>query len=158
MKLSLVLRLTEADGGTRLEFTAESAADGRAAAFAPDAAATAAHRLLDRAAGHLAALAVDGTAGAGEAAVDTAADSDVHADVDSDSDAGSGSGSDSGADSDHEDPGPGFTEVTASVFDTDVPPPSLDPFLEGTFEGMADLGDLGGPRVRRPRPRTPAAR
>ncbi|MCJ0868531.1 CoxG family protein [Streptomyces sp. AP-93] len=138
VKLSLALRLTEADGGTRLEFTAESAADGRAAAFAPDAAATAAHRLLDRAAGHLAALAVDGAAGPADAAAD--ADADVDADADA------------GADVD-QDPGPGFTEVTASVFDTEVPPPSLDPFLEGTYEGMADLGDLGGP----PRPPAEAA-
>ncbi|MFI5860987.1 CoxG family protein [Streptomyces sp. NPDC051546] len=132
VKFSLVLRLTEADGGTLLEFTAESAADGRAAAFAPDAAATAAHRLLDRAAGHLAALAAD-------TAADPAADADAPV---------------SAASPDpEEDPGPGYTEVTASVFDTDVPPPSLDPFLEGTFEGMADLGDLGGP----PRPPAEAA-
>lgn len=151
VKLSLALRLTEADGGTRLEFTAESAADGRAAAFAPDAAATAGHRLLDRAAGHLAALAVDDAAGPAEAVVGVDADADVEADADADVDATADVDSDS--DSDHEDPGPGFTEVTASVFDTEVPPPSLDPFLEGTFEGMADLGDLGGP----PRPPAEAA-
>lgn len=128
VKLSLALSLTEADGGTRLEFTAESAADGRAAAFAPEAAATAGHRLLDRAAGHLAALAVDTAEGPADA--------------------------DQGLD--QESPDAGFTEVSASVFDTEVPPPSLDPFLEGTFEGMADLGDLGdlgGP----PRPPAEAA-
>ncbi|MDD9377789.1 SRPBCC domain-containing protein [Streptomyces sp. ZAF1911] len=145
VKLSLALLLTGADGGTLLEFTAESAADGRAAAFAPDAAATAAHRLLDRAAGHLAALGSEGSEGPdgapGLADADAVADLGADADVDSDSD------------SDQEDPGPGFTEVTASVFDTEVPPPSLDPFLEGTFEGMADLGDLGGP----PRPPAEAA-
>lgn len=135
VKLTLALRLTEADGGTRLEFTAESAADGRAAAFAPEAAATAAHRLLDRAAGHLAALA---EAPAAEADVDADVDAVGAFDVDQDRE---------------EDPGPGFTEVSASVFDTEVPPPSLDPFLEGTFEGMADLGDLGGP----PRPPAEAA-
>ncbi|WP_327254116.1 CoxG family protein [Streptomyces sp. NBC_01244] len=141
VKLSLALRLTGADGGTRLEFTAESAADGRAAAFAPGAAATAAHRLLDRAAGHLAALAVDGAAGpdaAGPAdAAAAATDGDPapeHFDTDADTDPDTDLGPD---------PDPGFTEVTASVFDTEVPPPSLDPFLEGTFEGMADLGDLG---------------
>ncbi|MER5759619.1 SRPBCC domain-containing protein [Streptomyces sp. NPDC002082] len=146
VKLSLALLLTGADGGTLLEFTAESAADGRAAAFAPDAAATAAHRLLDRAAGHLAALGSEGYDGAtGPADTDPDAVADLDADAHADSDADS--------DSDREDPGPGFTEVTASVFDTEVPPPSLDPFLEGTFEGMADLGDLGGP----PRPPAEAA-
>ncbi|MCX5123628.1 SRPBCC domain-containing protein [Streptomyces sp. NBC_00193] len=142
VKLSLALLLTGADGGTLLEFTAESAADGRAAAFAPDAAATAAHRLLDRAAGHLAALGSevsDGPTGP--------SDADAHPDAVADLDA------DADSDSGREDPGPGFTEVTASVFDTEVPPPSLDPFLEGTFEGMADLGDLGGP----PRPPAEAA-
>ncbi|MFB6520306.1 CoxG family protein [Streptomyces sp. NPDC056401] len=143
VKLSLALLLTGADGGTLLEFTAESAADGRAAAFAPDAAATAAHRLLDRAAGHLAALGSEGSEGPDGAPgpADADAVADLGADVDVDSD------------SDQEDPGPGFTEVTASVFETEVPPPSLDPFLEGTFEGMADLGDLGGP----PRPPAEAA-
>ncbi|MFE4261822.1 CoxG family protein [Streptomyces sp. NPDC056883] len=149
VKLSLALLLTGADGGTLLEFTAESAADGRAAAFAPDAAATAAHRLLDRAAGHLAALAVDGATGPADVVADLDADVDSAAGVDSDADADA----DSDSDQDREDPGPGFTEVTASVFDTEVPPPSLDPFLEGTFEGMADLGDLGGP----PRPPAEAA-
>lgn len=122
VKLSLELRLTEADGGTRLECTAESTADGRAAAFDPEAAATAGHRLLDRAAAHLAALAV----------------------------------TDVVAESEEEPEGPDLpeiTEVTASVFDTEVPPPSLDPFLEGTFEGIAHLGDLGGP----PRPPAEAA-
>lgn len=158
VKLSLALLLTGADGGTLLEFTAESAADGRAAAFAPDAAATAAHRLLDRAAGHLAALGsegADGAAGPADAVADLDMDVDVDLDVDVDSPAGADSDldSDSGSDPDREDPGPGFTEVTASVFDTEVPPPSLDPFLEGTFEGMADLGDLGGP----PRPPAEAA-
>ncbi|MGW1775606.1 CoxG family protein [Streptomyces sp. NPDC002104] len=147
VKLSLSLRLTEADGGTRLEFTAESAAEGRAAAFAPDASATAGHRLLDRAAGHLAALAVDDAAGPGDAAADSA-----EQDRGQGRDQGGDQGRDQDADQDA-DPGPGFTEVTASVFDTDVPPPSLDPFLEGTFEGMADLGDLAGP----PRPPAEAA-
>ncbi|OEJ32646.1 SRPBCC domain-containing protein [Streptomyces subrutilus] len=35
-----------------------------------------------------------------------------------------------------------ITEVTASVFETDVPPPSLDPFLA---DGLDDLGDLPRP-------------
>ncbi|MCM1974085.1 CoxG family protein [Streptomyces sp. G1] len=148
VKLSLALLLTGADGGTLLEFTAESAADGRAAAFAPDAAATAAHRLLDRAAGHLAALGSevsDGPTGP--------SDADAHPDAVADLDADAAADAAADSDSGREDPGPGFTEVTASVFDTEVPPPSLDPFLEGTFEGMADLGDLGGP----PRPPAEAA-
>lgn len=178
VKFSLDLRLIEADGGTRLEFTAESAADGRAAAFGPEAAATAAHRLLDRAAGHLAALAVDDAPtdpGAPPAPLAGPLDADVEAErgLEADADRGLGRGSDAAseasdaatadvADADADvdaDPGldadvdadsdsaagPDITEVSASVFDTEVPPPSLDPFMEGTFEGMAELGDLGGP-------------
>ncbi|MBT2451865.1 SRPBCC family protein [Streptomyces sp. ISL-43] len=159
VKLSLVLRLTEADGGTRLEFTAEGAADGRAAAFAPKAAATAAHRLLDRAAGHLAALAVTDVAEpGGEDAVTDVAEArdedwvedvaeargeDAVEDAVEDTDAGLDTDLDPEADADS---GPDITEVTASVFDTEVPPPSLDPFLEGSFEGAAGFGDLGGPQ------------
>ncbi|MCY0933084.1 CoxG family protein [Streptomyces sp. H34-S4] len=172
VKLSLELRLAETDGGTRLEFTAESAADGRAAAFAPEAAATAAHRLLDRAAGYLAALAVDEpeeATVAPAAPLDTAVEADTGLEADVDADTGleadvDAAGPDTGPDAAAGlDPvtdadtgpntGPDGTEVTASVFDTDVPPPSLDPFLEGTSEGMADLGDLGGP----PRPPAEAA-
>ncbi|MCY0929293.1 SRPBCC domain-containing protein [Streptomyces sp. H27-H1] len=164
VKLSLELRLAETGGGTRLEFAAESAADGRAAAFAPEAAATAAHRLLDRAAGYLAALAVDEPAEATVAPatpLDTAAEADTGLEADVDADTGleadvDAAGPDAAAGLDpvtDADTGPDSTEVTASVFDTDVPPPSLDPFLEGTFEGMADLGDLGGP----PRPPAEAA-
>ncbi|MGW6710369.1 SRPBCC domain-containing protein [Streptomyces sp. NPDC054956] len=160
VKLSLVLRLTEADGGTRLEFTAEGAADGRAASFAPEAAATAAHRLLDRAAGHLAALAApaegpdaftadegaDVTASAAADAQADTAETDTAEDVDAglDADLDTGPTPDDGLD---------ITEVTASVFDTEVPPPSLDPFLDGTFDGAPGLGDLAGP----PRPPAEAA-
>lgn len=167
VKLTLALRLTEADGGTRLEFTGEGAADGRAAAFAPEAAATTAHRLLDRAAGHLAALAVDdGTAQDGTAHAGTAHDGTAGAGTADDATAGADATaaddatvSDVVSESEEEPEGPdiegpdGITEITASVFDTEVPPPSLDPFLEGTFEGMAELGDLGGP----PRPPAEAA-
>ncbi|MET9464871.1 SRPBCC domain-containing protein [Streptomyces sp. NPDC006544] len=178
VKLTLALRLAEADGGTRLEFTGEGAADGRAAGFTPEAAATTAHRLLDRAAGHLAALAVDDgppagradgagvadgadeaggadeAAGApdgpsdGERPGDRAARDAITGDVVSESEEEPEDPDDEGPDDAGE-----ITEITASVFDTEVPPPSLDPFLEGTFDGMAELGDLGGP----PRPPAEAA-
>nr|WSX50692.1 SRPBCC domain-containing protein [Streptomyces sp. NBC_00974] len=163
VKLTLALRLTEADGGTRLEFNGEGAADGRAAGFVPEAAATTAHRLLDRAAGHLAALAVDdgtpegGAGGADEAAGgaadgggpgDRAPGGATVSDVVSESEEEPEDPDTEGSDGDGE-----ITEISASVFDTEVPPPSLDPFLEGTFEGMAELGNLGGP----PRPPAEAA-
>ncbi|MFE6080625.1 SRPBCC family protein [Streptomyces virginiae] len=112
---SLDLRLTPIPDGTRLDFTAGATADGRAATFPPEAAATAVVRLLDRAAG----------------ALTLAAAPDVVSDPVAEAEEAEG-----GADG----PGPGHveddaTEVTASVFETDVPPPSLDPFLAGRFEG-----------------------
>ncbi|MGW7329325.1 SRPBCC family protein [Streptomyces sp. NPDC054840] len=118
VKFSLGLRLTPVPEGTRLDFTAGATADGRAAAFPPEATATAVVRLLDRAAGQL-------TLGAAPDAV-----SDPVADAE---EAEGGEGGTDGR-------GPGYveddvTEVTASLFETDVPPPSLDPFLAGRFEG-----------------------
>ncbi|MFG2481360.1 SRPBCC family protein [Streptomyces virginiae] len=115
---SLGLRLTPVPDGTRLDFTAGATADGRAAAFPPEAAATALVRLLDRAAGALTLA----------AAPDVVSDPVAEAEE--------AEGGEGGADGQ----GPGYveddvTEVTASVFETDVPPPSLDPFLAGRFEG-----------------------
>ncbi|MEU7550980.1 SRPBCC domain-containing protein [Streptomyces sp. NPDC044571] len=141
VKLSLGLRLAPVDGGTRLEFTAEAAADGRAAAFAPEATATAAQRLLDRAAQQLAVVA-------------TAAEpvTDVIAQAEEAEQAEQASGHADASDAAEDDTG----EVTASVFDTEVPPPSLDPsapldpaaersldpFLEGDFGELSDFGEL----------------
>ncbi|MFA7762105.1 SRPBCC family protein [Streptomyces sp. NPDC048723] len=115
VKFALDLRLTPVPDGTRLDFTAEVTADGRAAAFPPEAAATAVRRLLDRAAGQL-------TLGS---APDAVSDPVAEAEEAEDGEGGEGPGS-------IEDD---VTEVTASLFETDVPPPSLDPFLAGRFEG-----------------------
>ncbi|TDU76965.1 SRPBCC domain-containing protein [Streptomyces sp. KS 21] len=124
VKLSLALLLTPVDDGTRLGFTAEAAADGRAAAFAPEATATAVQRLLDRAAEQLAALAAE----AAEPVTDVIAEAEEAE--------GDAPGAEDGDDG-------GVTEVTASVFDTEVPPPSLDPFMDGDFEGLPDFGQIG---------------
>ncbi|MEV6727674.1 MULTISPECIES: SRPBCC family protein [unclassified Streptomyces] len=121
VKLSLALLLTPVDDGTRLGFTAEAAADGRAAAFPPEATATAVQRLLDRAAEQLAALAAE----AAEPVTDVIAEAE-----EAEGDAPDGEDG-------------GVTEVTASVFDTDVPPPSLDPFMDGDFEGLPEFGRTG---------------
>ncbi|MER7467232.1 SRPBCC domain-containing protein [Streptomyces sp. NPDC097981] len=122
VKLALGLLLIPVDDGTRVEFTAEGAADGRAAAFPPEATATALRRLLDRAAGQLAAL-----AGAGEPVTDVIAEAE-----EAEGDA-----------PDPEDGDDGGTEVTASVFDTEVPPAPLEPFMDGDFEGLPDFGQIG---------------
>ncbi|AQT73540.1 MULTISPECIES: CoxG family protein [unclassified Streptomyces] len=127
VKFSLGVRLTPVPGGTRLDFAAHATADGRAASFAPDAAATALRRLLDRAAGQLAA----GTAISDPVAEAEAEDEDGAEDGDADGPAG---------------PQDEVSEVSATVFETEVPPPSLDPaldpFLAGGFE---DLDAAGAP-------------
>ncbi|MFJ3829218.1 CoxG family protein [Streptomyces sp. NPDC090046] len=125
VKFALDLRLTTVPEGTRLDFTAGATADGRAAAFPPEAAATAVQRLLDRAAGQL----VLGSAP--DAVSDPVAEAEEAED---------GDGGEDGE-------GPGYieddvTEVTASLFETEAPPPSADPFLAGRFEGTDD----GAPR------------
>lgn len=124
------LRLAPADGGTRLEFSAGGTADGRAAAFTPEATATAVRRLLDRTAEQLAAAAAEPADGAGPAAAPVDAvgpvegPGPVRAADDPDPVAEGEAGEDADA-------GEEITEVTASVFETEVPAPSPDPFLAG---------------------------
>ncbi|MFD5929782.1 SRPBCC domain-containing protein [Streptomyces sp. NPDC060333] len=140
--LSLLLRLTPQGDGTRLEFTGGATVDGRAAGFAPEATATAVQRLLDRTGAQLAA-----TAGAAvEPVADAVPDADAEASdrmADAEEADRAADAEDAGFEADTEDTedaeGTEDDGVTASVFDTDVPPPSLDPFLEGEF------GEVGGP-------------
>ncbi|MFJ7592733.1 SRPBCC family protein [Streptomyces sp. NPDC097617] len=106
VKFLLDLRLVPVPEGTRLDFTATATADGRAAGFPPEATATAVQRLLDRAAGALTL---------GSAPDDPVAESE------------SAPESEAGDD--------GVGEVSASLSETDAPPPSLDPFLAGQFDG-----------------------
>ncbi|MFD3804860.1 SRPBCC family protein [Streptomyces sp. NPDC058611] len=110
------LRLAPGDGGTRLEFSVGGTADGRAAAFTPEATATAVRRLLDRTAEQLAAVAAEPADGAGPGRA--ADDADPVAEGEAGEDAAAGAGEE-------------ITEVTASVFETEVPTPSPDPFLAG---------------------------
>ncbi|MFD9457770.1 SRPBCC family protein [Streptomyces sp. NPDC059985] len=152
--LSLGLTLVPEGSGTRLEFTCGATADGRAAAFAPEATAVAGRRLLDRVGANLAAEAeaeaasvveiasADGSdVGAREAdARDVgdrgagARDSDPHDPVAEAEEAADAEGAGEAGDT----TGPADA-VSASVFDTEVPAPSLDPFLEG------DFGEAAGP-------------
>ncbi|MCX5377449.1 SRPBCC domain-containing protein [Streptomyces sp. NBC_00091] len=136
--LALGLRLIPHEGGTRLEFSGGATADGRAAGFDPQATATAAGRLLDRLAANLAGAPGPGPEHRAEPGEEPGPVTDPVAEAEeaeakAQAEAGTGEA----------DPGPDITEVSASVFDTEVPPPSLDPFLEGDFAAFADLGDLG---------------
>lgn len=123
VKLTLALRLTPQGDGTRLDLTGETTADGRAADFPPAAAATAVRRILDRAAEQLAAAALADPVAEAEAA--DAEDSAENGDGDGDS-------GDEGFVGDE------VTEVTAPLFEAEVPPSSLDPFLASEFD------ELGG--------------
>ncbi|MER5870074.1 SRPBCC domain-containing protein [Streptomyces sp. NPDC002044] len=128
--VAVELRMIPADGGTRLEFTAEGAADGRAAAFTPGATATAVRRLLDRTAEQLAAVAGEPA----EAAADGAEPVRAAAD-DSDPVAEGEAGEEADA------AGEEISEVTESLYGTDAPAPSPDPFLAGAPDEPA-----GAPR------------
>ncbi|MER7508256.1 SRPBCC family protein [Streptomyces lavendulae] len=127
VKLDLGLRLVPHEGGTRLEFTVEATADGRAAGFEPEATATAAGRLLDRLAGNLAAA-------AGPERDARPRPQDPVADAEERAEAGGADGADGAAGS-AEEGGPG---TGASVFETEVPPPSLDPFAGADFAEAAE--------------------
>lgn len=160
VKLDLGLRLVPHEGGTRLEFTVEATADGRAAAFEPAATATAAGRLLDRLAGNLAAAAGP-ERDARPRPQDPVADAEELEGADG-ADGAAGSGGE----------GKGGPGAGASVFETEVPPPSLDPFAGADFAEAAEAAEApgaaaaepastgapGGSARPRPRPPTPAAR
>ncbi|MFI1227334.1 MULTISPECIES: SRPBCC domain-containing protein [unclassified Streptomyces] len=140
VELALTLGLSEADGGTTLLYSGTASGDGRLVELEEGAALAAAHRLLDRftqqlVTESLAAPAEDESGAAGdeggavvaeglegdedegpsaeaEAAVAAEVEADVDAEVDADVDLERDL--DAGGDS-------------GSVFDSPVPPPSLDP-------------------------------
>ncbi|UFR03696.1 SRPBCC family protein [Streptomyces sp. Go40/10] len=118
---SLTLRLTDTEGGCTV--TAEGTADatGRIAELPEETVTAAATRLLNR---FLEALAANGDEQQTPPA-DADADADAETDVDADADADAGGDGDavSGAGTPH-----------PSVFETEVPPPSLD-------RGFTDTGD-----------------
>ncbi|MEU4949510.1 SRPBCC family protein [Streptomyces lavendulae] len=133
VKLDLGLRLVPHEGGTRLEFTVEATADGRAAGFEPEATATAAGRLLDRLAGNLAAA-------AGPERDARPRPQDPVADAEERAEAGGADGADGAAGS----AGEGGPGTGASVFETEVPPPSLDPFAGADFAEAAEAPGAAG--------------
>ncbi|GAA3379680.1 SRPBCC domain-containing protein [Streptomyces racemochromogenes] len=138
--LALVLRLVPHDGGTLLEFSGGATADGRAAAFDPGATATAAGRLLDRFAANLA-----GAAGTGsEAAAETWRDGegpDAAGPGGAGSDAAGPEGADPGVAGPEEAGSDGALPSVPPVFGTEVPPSSLDPFLDGEFADFAAFAE-----------------
>ncbi|MFF8383928.1 SRPBCC domain-containing protein [Streptomyces kanasensis] len=149
VKVALTARLTPAEDGTTLAFTGSAGAEGRLAELPDDAVTAAAQRLLDRfgealARGAAAPAAPAAAAGPqdGVTGPDGAGDADGPGDVDHDgvddgaveptaADAAPGAAGDTAADAAHTDAGDDAADDEAgrrpTVFDTPVPPPSLDP-------------------------------
>ncbi|WP_432022915.1 SRPBCC domain-containing protein [Streptomyces parvus] len=135
VELALTIGLTATDGGTTIAYSGTADGDGRLVELEEGAALAAALRLLDRFTQQLVteSLAVreveDGDGGGGGADADTAAGSAADAD---DVVAAEGLEGDEDADADavgedDVDSGAGGDDDPGSVFDSPVPPPSLDP-------------------------------
>ncbi|MET9433981.1 SRPBCC family protein [Streptomyces sp. NPDC006551] len=123
-QLSLTIALAPVPDGTTLTFTGALTSDGRLADLSAETRAAAGGRLLDRFAESLAAAAIDhlradADADDAEAPTTSGLDADLEAEDDVDSD-----GVDDGVEEPHR----------PSVYDTPVPPPSLDPLGEEEFD------------------------
>ncbi|WP_028810491.1 SRPBCC family protein [Streptomyces flavidovirens] len=101
VKLALTARLTEAGGGTTVTYAGTASGEGRITELDPPATLSASQRLLDRFTARLADARADGGRGASEGEAADAADA-----------------------------AEGTAESRASVFETEVPPPSLDPLAD----------------------------
>ncbi|GGX49389.1 hypothetical protein GCM10010321_77830 [Streptomyces chartreusis] len=128
VKLALTLRVAEAEGGATLRFEGTASADGRVTEFSAEAVGSAVSRLLNRFGGQLGVVA--GEAGS-EADVETEAveetlapgefEDRVTSDFETTPDADDAAVPEPGRDAADDGAGSG------SVFDSEVPPPSLDP-------------------------------
>ncbi|MGP3926555.1 SRPBCC domain-containing protein [Streptomyces sp. 8N616] len=162
VKVAMNVRLSAADGGSRLACTGTVRSEGRLADLGETAAATAGRRLLDRFAAELASGLESAPIGTGDPEDDnqrvipgipspekpkndrpgdtTSTTSAEAAAPEAEGAEGAEGGADTG-------PGPGPERPeSASVFETEVPPPSLDPH-SGTDDelGLADDEVDGGP-------------
>ncbi|MFD7323239.1 SRPBCC family protein [Streptomyces sp. NPDC059875] len=120
-ELSLAITLTPVADGTTLTFTGTVKQAGRLADLSEETRESAAVRLIEKFVAGLAAVAEL------EKAVDEDEDAGTDADADADADDEADSDSD-GVDDGVEEP------HRPTVFETPVPPPSLDPFVSGDFE------------------------
>ncbi|MDX2403070.1 SRPBCC domain-containing protein [Streptomyces microflavus] len=151
VKLALTIGLTETDGGTTLAYSGTASGDGRLAELEEGAALAAAQRLLDRFTQQLVTetLAAQEDGGAEdvsaeglegdveEASGDTPGGEPVDDGPVDDGPSGKGASADADAADDPADPAesteaveptePAEPAETASVFDSPVPPPALDP-------------------------------
>ncbi|MFF6997694.1 SRPBCC family protein [Streptomyces sp. NPDC008313] len=163
VKLALTVRLAPAESGTTVTFTGAATADGRVADIPADAVASAVARLLNRFAGNLADVPAeeapgglaredgDGTDPAAGARQEPASwpegDRTAEPEPGSGPEPASEPEPEPGRDADapaaaepENETRPGADREPPSVFDTEVPPPSLDPLAD---DGTADdvVGD-----------------
>ena len=150
VELALAIGLTATDGGTTIAYSGTADGDGRLVELEEGAALAAAHRLLDRFTQQLVTESLaaregedgDGGGGGADADADTAAGSAADADdavaaeglEGDEDDADAGAVGEDDVDSgvgavgeDDADTGAGGDDDPGSVFDSPVPPPSLDP-------------------------------
>ncbi|MGP4048643.1 SRPBCC domain-containing protein [Streptomyces sp. 2A115] len=126
VKLALTLSLRPTEDGSTLTFAGTASADGRVLELPSDAVASATTRLLNRFAENLSSTGASGGGAAGSAG--TAPEQAPPA-------------------TDPEAPAPPTAEEPTSaeeppsVYETEVPPPSLAPFAEGDFEGGFEEDD-----------------
>ncbi|MDT9691115.1 SRPBCC domain-containing protein [Streptomyces sp. P9(2023)] len=126
VQLSLAIALTPVADGTTLTFTGTVKPEGRLADLSEEARESAAERLIEKFAAALAATAAEGAASdAVKDEVEVGVDEVEDDEADSDSD---------GVDDGVEEPHRPEASSSSSVFETPVPPPSLDPFQGGDFD------------------------
>ncbi|MFH9666129.1 SRPBCC family protein [Streptomyces globisporus] len=136
VELALTIGLTAADGGTTIAYSGTADGDGRLVELEEGAALAAAHRLLDRFTQQLVTESLAAREG-GDADGDAEADADVDDAVAAEGLAGDEEGADGadGADAsgdgiradDADDVGGPGGDDPGSLYDSPVPPPSLDP-------------------------------
>ncbi|MFD3480239.1 SRPBCC domain-containing protein [Streptomyces sp. NPDC058695] len=126
VKFAVTVRVAAASGGSNVTFVASGSGDGRVAELSEDTVQSAVRRLLSRFAEALGTAAEPGTdpgaqdaAPAGDSAEDTADAADTTDDADAE-------------DEDH-----------TSVFESEIPPPSLAPFAELDPEAEAAAEEAG---------------
>ncbi|MFJ9041024.1 carbon monoxide dehydrogenase subunit G [Streptomyces sp. NPDC102406] len=126
VKFALTARVTAADGGAALTFTGTGSGDGRVADLPREAVVSAAHRLLNRFAGNLGASGQE--PGSEEPDEEIAAIDDIGMsdDLDTGDEVDATDGIDAAEAVDEAVAG----SAPGSLYETEVPPPSLDPLAD----------------------------
>ncbi|MFI7408598.1 SRPBCC domain-containing protein [Streptomyces sp. NPDC049627] len=136
VKLALTVRLLDADGGTTVRFEGSASADGRVSELPGDAVGTAVTRLLNRFSENLGAAAQEQAEVTEEGLAPGEFEARVTSDFETTPDA-----DDAPAPEPRHEAGSAESTDSASVFDTEVPPSSLDPVPEENEPAPKETGD-----------------